>query len=180
MRQLIHLAVGFFLFAGPALAQPDYAVADPELKVVPLDSDPQESFLAVRADGMGRLFVGGREGLFVLEPDARGGYGPRRELVRFPKHTWIYDIEVRGHDLYVSTVSALYKVPGGVTRRDKLEVQKIVWGVPRGHVHQCFHALAWGPDGACIFLSAIRWRPTATSIVPITGCTGRFSQALSK
>ena len=143
MRYILFLIV---LLPNIARAQ-DYTPADPELKVVLLDTDPKESFLAVRADGMGRLFVGGREALFVLEPDDKGGYQPRRELYRFPDHSWVYDIEIRGHDLYVLTVTALYKIPGGVTKRGKLEIEKLVWGVPMGHVHQCFHALAWGPEG---------------------------------
>ena len=49
----------------------------------------------------GRLFVGGREALFVYEPDERGGYRPRQLLYRFPPDSWINDVEVRGNDLYV-------------------------------------------------------------------------------
>jgi putative heme-binding domain-containing protein len=127
-------------------AELDYSTADPALKLVVLDSSPDESFLAVRADMAGRLFVGGREALFVYEPDERG-YRPRRELYRFPDHTWIYDIAIRGDDLYVITVSALYLIRGGVTQRETLVPERLIWGVPLGHVHQCFHGLAWGPEG---------------------------------
>ncbi|MBI3462098.1 MAG: c-type cytochrome [Planctomycetes bacterium] len=130
-----------------AAAELDYAAADPALKLVVLDSSPTESFLAVRADTAGRLFVGGREALFVYEPDDQGGYHARRELYRFPNHTWVYDIAVRGDDLYVMTVSALYVIRGGVTKREGLTPQRLIWGVPLGHVHQCFHGLAWGPEG---------------------------------
>jgi putative heme-binding domain-containing protein len=132
-------------------AEPDYAVAEPGLTVVRLDSAPTESFLAVRADAAGRLFVGGREGLFVYEPDDSGGYRPRRELYRFPKDAWVYDIEVRGNDLYVITVSALYLIPDAVTKREGLRPRRLIWGVPMGHVHQCFHGLAWGPEGDLYF-----------------------------
>src|SRR5438105_2453399 len=83
---------------GLAGEEPDYSLTDPELKLVPIDSDATASFLAVRADTMGRLFVGGREALFVYEPDGKGGYGPRRQLYKFPNNTWVYDIEVRGND----------------------------------------------------------------------------------
>jgi putative heme-binding domain-containing protein len=137
--------------AGRAAEDLDYTVADPELRVQRLDTAATESFLAVRADGMGRLFVGGREGLFVYEPDDHGGYRPRRQLYRFPNDAWIYDIAVRGDDLYLMTVSALYRLPGGVTRREGLQVERLLWGVPLDHVHQCFHGLAWGPEGDLYF-----------------------------
>jgi putative heme-binding domain-containing protein len=125
----------------------DYAAAESGLKVVRLDSAKTASFLAVRVDTAGRLFVGGREELFVYEPDNKGGYRPRRRLFRFPRDTWVNDIAVRGNDLYVLTVSALYLIPGGVTRREGLRPRRFLWGVPLGHVHQCFHGLAWGPEG---------------------------------
>jgi putative heme-binding domain-containing protein len=125
----------------------DYASADPELRVERLASSKTESFLAVRVDTLGRVFVGGREALFVYEPDDRGGYSRAKLLYRFPAHSWVYDIEFRGNDLYVLTLSALYVIPGGVNQRTDLKPRRLVWGVPRGHVHQCFHALAWGPEG---------------------------------
>ena len=34
--------------------------------------------------------------LFVYEPNEQGGYQPRRELYRFPDHSWVYDIEKGG------------------------------------------------------------------------------------
>jgi len=126
---------------------PDYSLVDPELRLERLDSSPNESFLSMRADPAGRLFVGGREAVFVYEPTAHGRFAPRRELLRFPADSWVYDLEVRGNDLYVLTLSALYVVPDGVTKRDGLRPRRLLWGVPRYHVHQCFHALAWGPEG---------------------------------
>jgi putative heme-binding domain-containing protein len=167
----LQLAVGLMLALSQqaAAAELDYAAADKDLKVVLLDSDPKESFLAVQADGSGRLFVGGREALFVYEPlrstgsgpgvppvqhrrDAgAAGYEPRRELLRFPDHTWIYDIAIRGNDLYVLTVSALYLIPDGVVKREGLAAKRLVWGVPLGHVHQCFHGMALGPEGDIYF-----------------------------
>jgi putative heme-binding domain-containing protein len=129
----------------------DYAVTDPELKIVRIDSAPTESFLGVRADSKGRLFIGGREALFVYEPDNKGGYKPRQQLCKFPNHSWVSDIEIRGNDLYVATVGALYRIPNGVVKRKGLRAQRLVWGVPPVHVHQCFHALAWGPEGDLYF-----------------------------
>ena len=125
----------------------DYSVADPAVRLERLDTSPKESFLSMRADSAGRLFVGGREALFVYEPTADGKFAPRQELLRFPPHSWIYDIEIRGNDLYLLTLSALYVVPDGVVKRHDLQPKKLLWGVPRYHVHQCFHALAWGPEG---------------------------------
>lgn len=137
---LLLAAAGFADDAG-------YTLDDPQLKLVKVDSSADESFFSVRADSLGRLFVGGRRSLFVYEPDEQGGYQPRRLLYQFPEHTWINDIAVRGDDLYLLTVSALYVMPGGATKREGLAVRRLIWGVPLGHVHQCFHALAWGPEG---------------------------------
>lgn len=145
MRILI-LAV-FLVGAATRAEELNYTVADPDLKVVLLDKSEKESFLAVQVDTRGRLFVGGREALFVYEPKPEGGYASKQELYRFPDHTWVYDIAVRGHDLYVLTVSALYVFPDGVVKREGLVPKRLIWGVPLGHVHQCFHGLAWGPEG---------------------------------
>src|SRR5712671_6381270 len=63
---------------GDAKAQPlprfsDYRLVDSELKLVGIDSDATESFLALQLDSAGRLFAGGREALFVYEPTKDGG-----------------------------------------------------------------------------------------------------------
>lgn len=124
-----------------------YSIPDQELKAVQVDSSGSESFLAVRGDSRGRIFVGGREALFLYEPDEHGGYQERHELLRFPKDTWIYDIEIRGHDLYVVTINAVYLIPEGAVKTEDLEPQRLIWGMPFGHVHQGMHGLAWGPEG---------------------------------
>lgn len=139
------------LDAARAADELDYRPTDGGLEVVRLDSVERESLLAVHCDAAGRLFVGGREALFVYEPASGGGYGPRQELVRLPDHSWVYDIAVRGNDVYVLTVSALYVVDGAVTRREGLVARRLVWGVPLGHVHQCFHGMAIGPEGDIYF-----------------------------
>ena len=46
-----------------------YRVNDPDLKVVRLDSSDDDSFLSVRLDTAGRIFVGGRKTLFVYDLD---------------------------------------------------------------------------------------------------------------
>lgn len=147
-RIICLLAVSLSCVACLAAAEPPpYETADPALKVITLDSADTESFLAVKADTTGRLFVGGREALFVYEPLADGKYGPRTELMRFPDHTWVYDIEIRGNDIYILTVSALYVLPDARIKREGLTLKRLVWGVPLGHVHQCFHGMTWGPEG---------------------------------
>jgi len=125
----------------------DYSLTDPELKLVQIDSDPKESFIGLAVDGLGRIFAGGREALFVYEPDAKGLYQPRRELYRFPKNSWIYDIAVRGRDLYVLTVGALYVFRDGVVDREGLQPERLMWGMPMSHVHQGLHGMTFGPDG---------------------------------
>lgn len=130
-----------------AASPTDYAPVDAELRVDVLDSSPDESFLSLRADGQGTLFVGGREAVFRYDVNEQGTYASRRELLRFPAHSWVYDLELRGPDLYVLTMNALYVVPGGAVQTEGLKPKRLLWGVPAGHVHQCFHGLAWGPEG---------------------------------
>jgi putative heme-binding domain-containing protein len=128
----------------------DYELADPELKVVRIDSDPKESFWGVQGDSMGRLFVGGREALFVYKPDPKGLYQPRKLLYRFPPNSWVSDIAIRGNDLYVLTHNALYLLEGAVTNREGLKPQRILWGLPPLNgfeTHQGFHGLAFGREG---------------------------------
>jgi putative heme-binding domain-containing protein len=125
----------------------DYALMDAQLKLVKIDSDTTESLLALAGDGMGRIFAGGREGLFVYEPDPHGLYLARRELYRFPPNSWVYNIAVRGNDLYVLTVSALYLFPDGVVKRDGLQPTRLLWGIPVAHDHQGLHGMTFGPEG---------------------------------
>jgi len=145
--QRIAVALLFLAIARLVTFAQDYQATDPALKVTLIDSDPRESFLGLAGDGEGRLFAGSREGLFVYEPDPHGLYAPRRELYRFPKDTWIYDIAVRGHDLYVLTAAALYLFPDGAVKREALQPQRLMWGMPLAHVHQGLHGMTFGPDG---------------------------------
>jgi putative heme-binding domain-containing protein len=153
--ELAHVAV-----QGPAPANPppprkagpssdkqlDYRPAAPRLRAVLLDRSEGESYVSIKSDSEGRLFVGGREALFVFEPDGKGGYRPRRELYRFPPDSWVAGIEVRGNDLYVLTAAALYLFPDGRIRHDGLKPRRLLWGLPLD-LHVSFHCLAWGPEG---------------------------------
>ncbi len=134
----------------PGDGETDITAVDEQLQAVLVDRSKTESFLAVKADGEGRLFVGGREALFVYEPDASGGYAARDELFRFPADAWVFDVEIRGDDLYAMTSTALYLLPGARTRRDAITAERLVWGIPVD-VHISFHGLAWGPEGDLYF-----------------------------
>jgi putative heme-binding domain-containing protein len=130
-----------------ASAHGEYRLTDPDLKLAPIDSDPRESFLGLALDGTGRLFAGAREALFVYEPDPHGLYQSRRELFRFPKDAWVYDVAIRGHDLYVLTTGALYLLRDGVVKSDGLTADRLMWGMPVSHPHQGLHGMTFGPDG---------------------------------
>src|SRR5436190_4101375 len=132
----------------------DYRLVDSKLKLVGIDSDATESFLALQLDSAGRLFAGGREALFVYEPTKEGLYQPRQLLYRFPKHSWIYGIAIRGPDLYVSTHTAVYLVEGAVLKRADIKPKRLLWGLPMlpyFEEHQGMHALAFGPEGDLYF-----------------------------
>ena len=119
--------------------------ADRKLKVVLLDRSEADVYMAVKVDTEGQVFVGGREAVFVFEPE-KTGYRPKRELLRFPDDSIIIGLEFRGNDLYILTSNALYRVPDGRTRRAGLRPERLLWGLPLD-LHVSFHCLAWGPQG---------------------------------
>ncbi|HEX5447006.1 MAG TPA: ThuA domain-containing protein, partial [Pirellulales bacterium] len=125
-------------------------LVDPKMRLRSIDASPDESYLSLKADTTGRLFVGGREALFVYEPDGAGGFQPRKLLYRFPPDSWVNDVEIRGDDLYVMTNAALYLIPGGRTAREKLRPRRLLWGTPVD-MHVTWHGLAWGPEGDLYF-----------------------------
>ncbi|HJN11798.1 MAG TPA: c-type cytochrome [Pirellulaceae bacterium] len=151
----LSLALAAILSAiGSADELASYAVPDAALRLAMVDRSAKESFLSVRVDTEGRLFVGSREAVFAYDPDGKGGYRPAVELYRFPSHSWIYDIAVRGNDLYVQTTTTTYLLPQARIKRKEISVKPLLWGLPSGSVgapswgvHQGMHGLAWGPEG---------------------------------
>ncbi|MBI3862692.1 MAG: c-type cytochrome [Planctomycetia bacterium] len=111
-----------------------------------IDRSENDVFMAVKTDPQGRVFVGGREGVFVYEPKPDGGFHSRRELYHFAQDSIIIGLEWRGNDLFVLTSSALYVLPEGRVKREGLKPQRLLWGVPLD-LHVSFHCLAWGPEG---------------------------------
>ncbi len=135
------------LSIGLAEAAPGIRLNDSNLKAELIDSDETEFFLSHAMDLSGRLYVGCREALFVYDPTPEGGFGPRRELYRFPKDTWLYDLEPYGDDLFVLCNTALYRIPDVAAGLGPLKPEKLLWGVPLGHHHQGMHAMEFGPEG---------------------------------
>lgn len=125
---------------------PHLKVDDPKLKVTLISRSEDDAYMAVKLDGAGNLFVGGREKVFVFEPDGAGGFKPRRDLLTFPPDSIIIGLEYRGDDLYVLASHALYLVKDGRVKREGLQPKRILWGVPLDY-HVSFHCLAWGPEG---------------------------------
>ena len=119
---------------------------DKQIQATLIDRSEDDVFMAVKTDPQGRVFVGGREGVFVYEPRREGGFLPKRELYRFPKDAIIIGLEWRGDDLFVLTSSALYVFPRGRVEREGLKPQRLLWGLPLD-LHVSFHCLAWGPEG---------------------------------
>lgn len=154
LRTMLTLALCWCSAAGVFAEQSlHYETADTDLKVVQIDRSRDASLVSVRVDTLGRVFVGGRESVFIYEPDDDGGYQPGREIYRFPPHSWVFDLAIRGHDLYVATASAIYVLPGAVNGREALQAKRLIWGQPLGHLQLGFFGLAWGPEGDLYFSS---------------------------
>jgi putative heme-binding domain-containing protein len=97
-------------------------------------------------DTHGNLFVGGRDGVYLFEADG-AGFKPRKTIATLPNDTWAYSLQVVGDDLYLLTVTALYRLPGVVRHPENVKFERVVWGLPLGHIHQGFHGMKVGPDG---------------------------------
>jgi len=141
------------LSARLALAQEDvYRLPDPQLKLVHIDSDGEGIIPWHSTDSAGRIFVGAGRVCSSMSPMARADLALGKCSCVFLTVPWVYDIATRGNDLYISTVSAIYLIPNGVTAATGLKPRRIIWGMPLGHVHQCIHNMDWGREGDLFFV----------------------------
>ena len=127
-----------------------YRLLDPRATVRVLATLPGESLAQVVVDPAGRLFLGGREGVFVVEAsDVKPGL-ELTTIYRQEGDHWFMGLVPRGDDLYVAKHDAILVLPGAVTKRASVTPRQIVWGFPRAKgwaFHQTLHDLKVGPDG---------------------------------
>ncbi|MDH3583255.1 MAG: sulfatase-like hydrolase/transferase [Phycisphaerae bacterium] len=123
---------------------------DNNLRLDVIHSDPEAFYISMDMDPRGNLYVGGRDAVYLFEADGKGGFKARRTITTLPKHTWAYSLQVAGDDLYVLTVTALYRLPNVVRDPGKVTFERLVWGIPLGHIHQGFHGMRMGPDGRLV------------------------------
>jgi putative heme-binding domain-containing protein len=131
-----------------------YRLLDPRASVQVLATVPGESLVQLVADPAGRLFLGGREGVFVVEPGEVKPGLTLREIYRERGDHWFMGLAVRGDDLYVAKHDAVMVLPGAVKGRGPVRPRPIIWGLPRAKgwaFHQTLHDLKLGPDGKLYF-----------------------------
>jgi putative heme-binding domain-containing protein len=127
--------------------QDSYRCLDDGLSLDLIHSDPEAFYISMDMDPRGNLYVGGRDAVYLFEADGDGGFKARRTITTLPKHTWAYSLQVAGDDLYVLTVTALYRLPNVIRDPDNVTFERLVWGIPLGHIHQGLHGMKMGPDG---------------------------------
>lgn len=132
---------------GAAFGQGTYRCVDEGLDLDLIHSDREAFYISMDMDPRGNLYVGGRDAVYLFEADRNGGFKPRRTITTLPEHTWAYSLQVAGDDLYVLTVTALYRLPNVIRDPGNVTFERLVWGIPLGHIHQGFHGMKMGPDG---------------------------------
>lgn len=129
-----------------------YRCVDDGLRVDLIHSDPEAFYISMDMDLRGNLYAGSREAVYLFEADGKGGFKQRRTITTLPTDTWAYSLQVAGDDLYVLTVTALYRLPGVIRNPDNVTFERLIWGIPLGHIHQGLHGMKMGPDG-CLYVA---------------------------
>jgi hypothetical protein len=80
----------------------------------------------------GNLKVGGRDAVYLYEAEGTGGFKTRTTIATLTADIWTYSFQVAGDDLYVLTVTALYRLPNVIRDPDKVTFERLVWGIPNG------------------------------------------------
>ena len=132
---------------GAAHGQDNYRCLDDGLQLDLIHSDPKAFYISMDMDPRGNLYVGGRDAVYLFEADGKGRFKTRKTIATLPADTWAYSLQVAGDDLYVLTVTALYRLPNVIRDPDNVTFERLVWGIPLGHIHQGFHGMKMGPDG---------------------------------
>lgn len=135
-----------------AFGQDSYRSVDPELQLDVIHSDPEAFYISMDMDPRGNLYVGGRDAIYLFEANGSDGFQSRKTIATLPKDTWAYSLQVAGDDLYVLTVTALYRLPNVIRDPKQVTFERVVWGNPLGHIHQGFHGMRMGPDG-CLYIA---------------------------
>ncbi len=132
---------------GIAFGQDSYRCVGDGLDLDLIHSDPEAFYISMDMDPRGNLYVGGRDAVYLFEADGEGGFKTRKTIATLPEHKWAYSLQVAGDDLYLLTVTALYRLPNVIRDPDNVTFERLVWGIPLGHIHQGFHGMKMGPDG---------------------------------
>lgn len=151
MRHLL-LCILLLTSRGLVSGQDSYRCLDDGLKLDLIDSDPEAFYISMDMDPRGNLYVGGRDAVYLFETNGNGGFEQRKTITKLPPDTWAYSLQVAGDDLYVLTVTALYRMPNVIRDPDNATFERVVWGIPLGHIHQGFHGMKMGPDG-CFYVA---------------------------
>ncbi|MFT5303951.1 MAG: glucose/arabinose dehydrogenase, partial [Mariniblastus sp.] len=130
-----------------AFSQDSYRCIDKGLRSDLIHSDPEAFYISMDMDPRGNLYVGGRDAVYLFEANGEGGFKARKTITTLPEDTWAYSLQVAGDDLYVLTVTALYRLPNVIRDPGNVTFERLVWGIPLGHIHQGFHGMKLGPDG---------------------------------
>jgi hypothetical protein len=133
------LIIPLLLPTAATRAQESYRSIDKQLQLDVDHSDPKAFYISMDMDPRGNFYVGSRDAVYPFEADGKAGFKPRKTITTLPKHAWAYSLQVAGDDLYMLTVTALYRLPNVIRDPSQVKFERLVWGIPLGHIHQGLH-----------------------------------------